>query len=100
MLSTNMVQYVVIDYLWYRKNVKESSSDAYGYDNIDEWGRLVPDPDRWPSSRHGKGFKEVAQKVHDMGLKFGIHLMRGISLEAVNANTKIFDVTTVLFLFL
>ncbi|PKU65342.1 hypothetical protein MA16_Dca025147 [Dendrobium catenatum] len=92
--STNIVQYVVIDYLWYRKNVKGSSSDSYGYDNIDEWGRLVPDPDRWPSSRHGKGFKEVAQKVHDLGLKFGIHLMRGISLEAVNNNTKILDVTT------
>ncbi|KAL0925564.1 hypothetical protein M5K25_003914 [Dendrobium thyrsiflorum] len=87
-------EYVVIDYLWYRKNVKGSSSDSYGYDNIDEWGRLVPDPDRWPSSRYGKGFKEVAQKVHDLGLKFGIHLMRGISLEAVNNNTKILDVTT------
>ncbi|XP_020592593.1 uncharacterized protein LOC110033073 isoform X2 [Phalaenopsis equestris] len=93
-LLSSGYEYVVIDYLWYRKNVKGSSSDSYGYDNIDEWGRLVPDPERWPSSRNGKGFKEVAQKVHDMGLKFGIHLMRGISLEAVNANTKILDVAT------
>ncbi|KAK8928863.1 hypothetical protein KSP39_PZI017144 [Platanthera zijinensis] len=84
-------EYVVIDYLWYRKNVEEASSDPYGYDNLDEWGRLVPDPDRWPSSRYGKGFKEVARKVHDMGLKFGIHLMGGISLEAVNTKRIILD---------
>ncbi|KAK8928861.1 Alpha-galactosidase [Platanthera zijinensis] len=87
-------EYVVIDYLWYRKRFQGTWSDPYGYDNLDEWGRLVPDPDRWPSSRSGQGFKEVAQKVHDMGLKFGIHLMRGISLEAVNSNRTILDVTT------
>ncbi|PKA57803.1 Alpha-galactosidase [Apostasia shenzhenica] len=87
-------EYVVIDFLWYRKNVKGSSLDSYGYDNLDDWGRLVPDPDRWPSSRNGTGFKQIAQKVHDMGLKFGIHVMRGISLEAVNGNKPILDVTT------
>ncbi|KAK8959917.1 hypothetical protein KSP40_PGU012694 [Platanthera guangdongensis] len=87
-------EYVVIDYLWYRKRFQGTSSDPYGYDNLDEWGRLVPDPDRWPSSRSGQGFKEVAQKVHDMGLKFGIHVMRGISLEAVNRNRTILDVIT------
>ncbi|KAL9672531.1 hypothetical protein QQ045_028782 [Rhodiola kirilowii] len=29
-----------------------------------------------------------------MGLKFGIHVMRGISTQAVNANTPILDITT------
>lgn len=93
-LLSSGYEYVVIDFLWYRKRSPGGSLDTYGYDIIDEWGRLVPDPDRWPSSRSGKGFKEVAQKIHDMGLKFGIHLMRGISLEAVNANKTILDVTT------
>lgn len=73
--------------------------DSYGYDSIDEWGRPFPDPERWPSSKGGKGFAKVAQRVHDMGLKFGVHLMRGISTQAVNANTPILDVHTVFFLF-
>ena len=73
-----------------------ANPDSLGFDVIDEWGRMVPDPDRWPSSRDGKGFTEVAKKVHDMGLKFGIHVMRGISTQAVNANTLILDTKTVL----
>lgn len=69
--------------------------DSLGFDVIDQWGRMVPDPDRWPSSRNGNGFKSVAEKVHSMGLQFGIHVMRGISTQAFNANTPILDVTTV-----
>lgn len=89
----------MVDFLWYRKNVDGAYVDSYGYDSIDEWGRPFPDPERWPSSKGGKGFSKVAQRVHDMGLKFGIHLMRGISTQAVNANTPILDVHTVFFLF-
>ncbi|KAJ4710990.1 Alpha-galactosidase [Melia azedarach] len=84
-------KYVVVDYLWYRRKVKGAYVDSLGFDVIDEWGRMMPDPDRWPSSRGGKGFTEVAKKVHAMGLKFGIHVMRGISTQAVNANTPILD---------
>lgn len=82
-------QYVVVDYLWYRKIEEGSSQSSPGFDVIDEWGRPIPDPVRWPSSQGGKGFKEVADRVHKMGLKFGIHVMRGISTQAVNANTQI-----------
>jgi hypothetical protein len=59
---------------------------------------LIPDPDRWPSSEDGKGFTEVAQKVQSVGLKLGIHVMRGLSRQAYDANTPILDTTTVLFL--
>lgn len=69
--------------------------DSLGFDVIDEWGRMQPDPGRWPSSRDGKGFTRVAEEVHKMGLKFGIHVMRGISTQAFNANTPILDVDTV-----
>ncbi|XP_054817771.1 uncharacterized protein LOC129317475 [Prosopis cineraria] len=44
-----------------------------GSDSVDEWGRPFPDPKRWPSSVNGVGFKDVAQRVHRLGLKFGIH---------------------------
>ncbi|KAK9090297.1 hypothetical protein Sjap_023474 [Stephania japonica] len=86
-------QYVVVDYLWYRRKVEGAYTDSLGFDVIDEWGRVIPDPERWPSSRGGKGFSEVAKKVHAMGLKFGIHVMRGISTQAVNANMPILDTT-------
>ncbi|KAK6160288.1 hypothetical protein DH2020_003669 [Rehmannia glutinosa] len=76
------------------RTVKGSHVNSLGFDVIDKWGRMVPDPDRWPSSRDGKGFAKVAEKVHSMGLKFGIHVMRGISTQAFNANTPILDVTT------
>jgi hypothetical protein len=93
-LQAHGYEYVVVDYLWYRRKVKGAYTDSLGFDVIDEWGRMVPDPDRWPSSKGGKGFTEVANKVHSMGLKFGIHVMRGISTQAVNANTPILDTTT------
>lgn len=93
-LLTHGYQYVVVDYLWYRRKVPGAYTDSLGFDVIDKWGRVVPDPERWPSSKNGKGFTEVAKKVHAMGLKFGIHVMRGISTQAVNANTPILDTST------
>ncbi|XP_048136781.1 uncharacterized protein LOC115751348 isoform X3 [Rhodamnia argentea] len=87
-------EYAVVDYLWYRRKVPGAGADSLGFDVIDEWGRMIPDPDQWPSSRDGKGFTEVANKVHSMGLKLGIHVMRGISTQAVNANSPILDTTT------
>ncbi|KAI3931304.1 hypothetical protein MKX01_040221 [Papaver californicum] len=90
-LLTHGYQYVVVAYLWCRKNVPGAYTNSLGFDVIDEWGRMIPDPERWPSSKGGKRFSEVAKKVHAMGLKFGVHVMRGISTQAVNANTPILD---------
>nr|KYP75753.1 putative alpha-galactosidase [Cajanus cajan] len=87
-------EYVVVDYLWYRRKVEGAHHDSFGFDVIDDWGRMLPDPGRWPSSKNGKGFTEVANQVHSMGLKFGIHVMRGISTQALHANTPILDTTT------
>ncbi|XP_003567733.1 uncharacterized protein LOC100824287 isoform X1 [Brachypodium distachyon] len=87
-------QYAVIDFLWYRRYVDGAYTDSYGFDNIDEWGRPFPDLQRFPSSKGDKGFGQIANKVHEMGLKFGIHLMKGISTQAFNANTPILDIHT------
>ncbi|KAL6884640.1 hypothetical protein ACP4OV_010576 [Aristida adscensionis] len=87
-------EYAVIDFLWYRKYVDGAYTNSYGFDNIDEWGRPFPDLQRFPSSRSDRGFSQIASKVHQMGLKFGIHLMKGISTQAVNANTPILDIKT------
>ncbi|KAK6160287.1 hypothetical protein DH2020_003668 [Rehmannia glutinosa] len=91
MLNSSLTASRIMDL---RKKVKGAYVDSLGFDVIDEWGRMIPDPGRWPSSRGGKGFTKVAEKVHSMGLKFGIHVMRGISTQAYNANTPILDVTT------
>ena len=45
---------------------------------MDEYGRLLPAPNRFPSAADGKGFTTLAAYIHDLGLKFGIHIMRGM----------------------
>ena len=83
-------EYVVVDIRWYVGNDK-----AHGYNekdpiiSIDEYGRLVPAVNRFPSSSDGKGFKPLADYIHSRGLKFGIHMMRGIPKLAVEKNTPI-----------
>jgi len=75
-------EYVVVDIQWYAKKAG-SLRDRFQYIpfstlEIDAYGRLVPDVDRFPSSKDGKGFGPLAEYVHSLGLKFGIHIMRGI----------------------
>jgi Alpha-galactosidase len=83
-------QYIVIDIRWYIENDK-----AHGYNEtdaiyvMDEYGRLLPSPVRFPSAANGKGFKPIADYIHSKGLKFGIHIMRGIPKEAVKKNTLV-----------
>jgi len=84
-------EYIVIDIQWYEPNAK-----AHGYRNnaelvTDEYGRLLPAINRFPSSAGGKGFKPLADYVHSLGLKFGIHIMRGIPRQAVRRNLPIHD---------
>ena len=57
--------------------------------HIDQWGRLTADPTKWP-----EGIKGAAQKLHALGIKMGIHIMRGINTAAVVANTPILDIST------
>ena len=41
-------------------------------------GLLIPVPDRFPPRGNGAGFRPLADWVHAQGLKFGIHIVRGI----------------------
>ncbi|MBN1406985.1 MAG: NPCBM/NEW2 domain-containing protein [Calditrichaceae bacterium] len=83
-------EYIVADIRWYIENDK-----AHGYNQrdakfvMDEYGRLMPAVNRFPSASKGKGFKPLADYIHNKGLKFGIHLMRGIPKLAVEKNTPI-----------
>jgi len=81
-------EYIVIDYCWYYPFVGALNNPPQTPDfkpslPIDQYGRLQPAIDRFPSTKKGKGFKEIGDYIHGLGLKFGIHVMRGIPREAV-----------------
>ncbi|MCC8088927.1 MAG: glycoside hydrolase family 27 protein [Rikenellaceae bacterium] len=77
-------EYIVVDIRWFVENDK-----AGGYNQtdpiyvMDEYGRYMPAVNRFPSAADGAGFKPLADYIHSKGLKFGIHIMRGIPVEAV-----------------
>ncbi len=82
-------EYVVCDIQW-----SEPTADSFYYHYfadlcMDEYSRLIPSVERFPSSAGGKGFKPIADYIHSLGLKFGIHIMRGIPRQAAHRNTKI-----------
>ncbi len=56
---------------------------------MDGNGRLLPAPNRFPSAAGGRGFKPLADHAHRLGLKFGIHLMRGVPRLAADRNLPI-----------
>ncbi len=82
-------QYVVCDIQWYEPKAKNNDYNNFTELCMDEYSRLIPAENRFPSSAGGKGFKPIADKIHEMELKFGIHIMRGIPRQAVHQNTKI-----------
>lgn len=82
-------QYVVIDEGWYVEN-PESDPKQYKF-TLSEHGQFLPAVDRFPSAKDGQGMKPVADYVHSLGLKFGIHIIRGIPREAVQKNLPIDD---------
>ena len=79
----------VIDHQWYNDNQKGFQSDIRHEFAMDEYGRFIPAPERFPSSKDGKGLKPLADYMHERGLKIGVHLMRGIPRQAVRENTKV-----------
>ena len=89
-------EYVVIDIRWYCNhpslgggNYNQRGDQDYVLDN---YGRYLPSPSRFPSCMQdglNVGFKPLADKLHDMGLKFGIHIMRGVPKSVVGSTYKL-----------
>lgn len=92
-------EYIVVDIEWYSHKPGTMRNQfqyiPFGDVEMDAYSRLQPDPERFPSSGDGSGFKKLADEIHNMGLKFGIHIMRGIPRIAAHLHGKIFgtDVT-------
>lgn len=86
-------EYIVVDIEWY-SNDAGTKRDRFQYIpfgdvEMDAYGRLQPAPERFPSSAGGKGFGPLADYVHSLGLKFGIHIMRGIPRKAAHEHCPV-----------
>jgi hypothetical protein len=82
-------RYVVIDEGWYIPN-PESNPPDYMF-TLSADGRFIPAPFRFPSAANNAGFKPLADYAHSLGLRLGIHIIRGIPREAVAKNLPIAD---------
>ena len=78
-----------IDIQWYEPNASSYTYSSNPEPTLDRNGRLLPAPNRFPSAAGGRGFAALAAQVHKLGLKFGIHLMRGIPRAAVRKNLPV-----------
>lgn len=86
-------EYVVLDFLWYcdDQDSPEAFADRRPVQHIDAFGRLIPSLRNHPSAAGGKGLKPLGDYIHAKGLKFGLHIMRGIPRQAVEQNTPILN---------
>ena len=82
-------EYVVCDIQWYEPKAEGHIYKKFTELTMDGYGRLLPAPNRFPSAADGRGFKPIADYIHALGLKFGVHLMRGVPRQAVAQNCPI-----------
>lgn len=105
--------YAVIDEGWYFENPNERETPNKLRYAIDAYGRYVPVPERFPSvvskgapaavqspstatlklaaTVEDTSFVALGRWVHAQGLKFGIHIIRGIPRVSVERNLPIAD---------
>lgn len=87
-------EYVVIDIQWSDPDAGKRNAEGIQYIpfsrfNVDEYSRQIPAVNRFPSAANGAGFKPLADYIHSLGLKFGIHIMRGIPRFAAHDHMAI-----------
>lgn len=92
-LKPHGYEYIVIDIQWSdpqagtdRKNTQYINFSQF---TLDEYSRQLPAENRFSSSKDGAGFRPLADYIHSLGLKFGIHIMRGIPRYAAHNHLKI-----------
>jgi alpha-galactosidase len=88
-LKSHGWQYITVDIQWYEPNAHRHTYRNGAKLEMDDFGRLLPAANRFPSSDQTRSFKPLADAIHARGLKFGLHLLRGIPRQAVQQNTPI-----------
>ena len=84
-------EFFTLDIAWYAEYPLRPGTlfPAVGRANdihLDAWGRPLPSKAYFPN-----GFEKLIARAHELGIKFGLHLMRGIPRQAVRANLPILD---------
>lgn len=82
-------KYVTVDMEWFVNNPAPEGNSKTSVYTMDASGRYTPAVNRFPSAAGASGFKPLADFVHGLGLKFGIHILRGIPKGAVAKNLPI-----------
>lgn len=86
-------EYIVVDIQWSDpdagKNRPQEQYISFSHICLDEYSRQLPAENRFPSAVNGAGFKPLADYVHGLGLKFGIHIMRGVPRYAAHTHMKL-----------
>ena len=88
-LAVHGWELITVDIQWYEPNATGFDYHKGARLEMDAWGRLLPATNKFPSAASGAGFKPLAKAIHAEGLKFGLHLMRGIPRQAVAAKTPV-----------
>jgi alpha-galactosidase len=79
---------VTIDIQWYEPLAHTTEYRKGAALEMDANGRLLPAPNRFPLTKDTRSFKPIADYLHAKGLKFGLHLMRGIPRQAVDRDNS------------
>ena len=82
-------EYVVVDIQWAAPAADGHEYHPFSELRMDEYGRLLPAENRFPSAAGGKGFRPLADRIHGLGLKFGIHIMRGMPRMAAHLHLPV-----------
>jgi alpha-galactosidase len=82
-------EYIVVDSGWYVTNHSAGFNAENATFSLDANGRYTPAVNTIPSAANDAGFRPLADYVHSLGLKFGLHILRGIPKEAVAKNLPI-----------
>lgn len=84
-------EYIVVDIQWYQPTASTHEYVPFAPLCMDAYGRLLPAENRFPSAAGGAGFKPLADYIHSLGLKFGIHIMRGMPRMAAHQQLPILN---------
>ncbi|HEX8507960.1 MAG TPA: glycoside hydrolase family 27 protein [Propionibacteriaceae bacterium] len=80
---------IVVDIAWSDPHPKAGGYNEHAELTLSEHGVVLPAINRFPSAGQGRGFGPLAARVHDLGLRFGVHVMRGIPRRAVEQDLPV-----------
>lgn len=74
----------------------ESTGSGSPMDMMDQFGRYLPDGRKFPSTVKSRSFRTLSNRIRKLGLKFGIHYLRGVPKMAADAKLPIVGSTATL----